>query len=392
MWSSQSSKLAPQVAAQLNKRSGIVGWWLNLTAPPRPNGILLLFERERIRKAELTSFSILAVFLFLLILVSDTITQPSARLAIIVMAIGLCIAAMLNRAGWTRTAAYFVPSLLMLVTMAAIVLNPSGLSFPWLATYDLFAIPIFLSSIILDRRAPWVLAPIAIAFIVLDFAYQPHSIINIPGVSNFDHLVYTQNTVGWWGMVNRHIALVFFAALFSWLGARSVEQAIRRADQAEEVARLEESFAQAEQDRTEMLNAFIQELVDAFVAQANGTERYLQVAPNHPMAATVQFLNQRLKRLREGSQDEIWRTRQTQAALKLLEERLMQIAAGEQTLIALHTANFRTNIAQVDQLAALTFSVAEQHRLTGGRSPSNKPGQAPQNNPYPPRRPGTSPT
>lgn len=390
---SPSAKSAPQVAAPLNERSGIVGWWLNLTAPPRPSGILLLFERERIRKAELTSFSILAVFLFLLILVSDTLTQPSARLAIIAMAVGLCIAAALNRAGWTRTAAYFVPSLLMILIMAAILMTPSGLSFPWLATYDLFAIPIFLSSIILDRRAPWFLATAAILFIVLDYSYQRHSIINIPGVSNFDHIAYTQATVGWWGMVNRHIALAFFAALFSWLGARSVEQAIKRADQAEEVARLEESFAQAEQERTEMLNGFIQELIDAFVAQANGTERYLQVAPNHPLAATVHFLNQRLKRLREGSQDEIWRTRQMQAALRLLEERMMQIAAGEQSLLALHTANFRTNVPQVDQLAALTFSVAEQHRITGGRNPSNSLGPTPQTHPFqPPKRPGTSPT
>src|SRR5690348_4064547 len=101
-----TSSPAARVEAQLSKRSGLAGWWLDLTAPPRPSGSVSLAERERIRKAELSSYSILAVFILLLILVSDALTQPSARLAIIAMAIGLCIAALLNHFGWTRTAAY----------------------------------------------------------------------------------------------------------------------------------------------------------------------------------------------------------------------------------------------------------------------------------------------
>lgn len=390
MWQSQSPKSTLEVAAPLNKRSGPGGWWLNLTAPPRPGGTLLLPQREWIRKAELTSYSILAVFFLLLILVSDTLTQLSARFAIIAMAVGLCVAALFNRAGWTRTAAYLVPLLLMALIMVATLKADGGLSLAWLPTYDLLAIPIFLSSITLDRRAPWFLAPIAIAFILLDFQFQTHSVINAAGVLHFDHIAYTERTVGWWGMVNRHVALIFFAAFFSWLGARSVEQAIARADRAEEVARLEETFAQAETQRTEQLNMFIQELVDAFVAQANGTERYLEVPPTHPLASTVQFLNQRLKRLREGSQDEIWRARQIQAAAKLLEERLMQVASGGFPLVALHTSNFRTNVPQVDQLAALVYMVAEQQRPGAGNSPSGSPGPTPRSGPIPPyKRPGT---
>lgn len=390
IWKSQSPQSVSQVAAPLNRRSGMGAWWLNLTAPPRPSGILALFERERIRKAELTSYSILAVFFFLLILVSDTFTQPSARLAIIAMAVGLCVAALLNRAGWTRTAAYFVPLLLMILIMVAILEAPEGLSLPWMITYDLFAIPIFLASITIDQRAPWILAPIAITFILLDFQFQTHSRVNAPGVVNFDHIAYTEASVGWWGMVNRHVALVFFAAFFSWLGARSVEQAIERADQAEEVARLEESYARAEQERTDQLNAFIQELVDAFVAQANGTERYLQVPPNHPLASTVQFLNQRLKRLREGGQDELWRARQALAATKMLEERLAQVAKGELPLAALHASNFRTNMPQVDQLAAYMYTVGEQQRLKAGKGAPGPTGPTPPSGPLPPyKRPGS---
>lgn len=382
---------AVKVDARLRKRFGLAGWWLDLTAPPRPGGIVSLADRERIRKAELTSYSILAVFILLLILVSYTLTQPSARIAIIAMAVGLCIAALLNRAGWTRTAAYLVPSLLMAVIMIAVLMASGGLSYPWLITYDLLAIPIFLSSITLDRRAPWVLAPIALTFVVLDFTFQqPHSIINIPGVINFDHILYTERTVGWWGMVNRHVALIFFAAFFSWLGARSVEQAIVRADQAEEVARLEETLAQTEAQRTEQLNVFIQELIDAFVAQANGVEQYLQLPADHPMNATVHFLNQRLKRLREVGQDEAWRARQLQAAAKLLDERLTQIAAGALPVAALHPSSFHTGAPPVDHLAALFSKILEQQSAGRSRTgpapstPSGQVGPANQSSPFPP--------
>lgn len=392
MWSAQPSLPISPVAASFNKRSGIGAFWLNLTAPPRPEGFLSLPERERIRKAELTSYSILAVFLFLLTLVSDTITQPSARFAIIAMAIGLCVAAVFNRAGWTRLAAYLVPLLLMALIMAAVVLAPGGLSWAWLPTYDLFAIPVFLSSIILDRRAPWFLAPIGIAFILLDYALQSRSFINIPGVVNFDHLAYSQQTLGWWGMVNRHVALVFFAALFSWLGAGSVEAAITRADRAEEIAKLKEAVAQSEAERTEELNNFVQELLDAFVAQANGTERYVQVPADHPMASTVQFLNQRLKRLHEISHVDTWRARQVLTAMHVLEERLIQVARGALPPTALHASTFRTNVPPVDQLAALAYAALERYLPAGRRGSENLPGTPQKENPFPAQKhPGSSP-
>lgn len=362
MWQASFPRTVPKIDAPLPPRSGIVGWWLNLTAPPRPAGILMLSERERIRKAELTSYGILAVFAFLLIVVSYALTVPSTRMAILVMAIGLCTAILFNRSGWTRTAAYLVPLLLMAMIMLAIVTSSGGLSLVWMPTYDLLAIPILLAAITLDRRAPWILAFLAAAFILLDFFFQPHSVIRAPGVVNFDHIAYSERSIGWWGMVNRPLALVGFAAFLSWLGAHSVEQAIARADHAEETLRLQRSFAEAEAKRTEQVNGFIQELVEAFVAQASGVERYLEVPEDHPLATTVQLLNQRLERLRGGSQNEVWRARQIVTAAKLLEELLVLVATGGAPLTYLQPPYFQTQVQQVDRLAALVSMLVGQSR------------------------------
>ncbi|HEY7414413.1 MAG TPA: hypothetical protein VH593_04415, partial [Ktedonobacteraceae bacterium] len=57
----------------ITRRAGLVGWWLNLTAPRWPDHAIPVKERERLRKAELTSLSILAIFAFLIALVSNSL-------------------------------------------------------------------------------------------------------------------------------------------------------------------------------------------------------------------------------------------------------------------------------------------------------------------------------
>ncbi|MGH2514161.1 MAG: hypothetical protein ACRDHP_00750, partial [Ktedonobacterales bacterium] len=246
------------------KRSGISGWWLNLTAPPPPNRLLDIGERERLRKAELTSLSILAVFLFLLTLVSNSIAHPATAEAVIIMMVGLVVAAVFNRTGRTRVAAYLVPGLLMLLIALAIV-GTKTLD-PYLAVaYDLFVIPIILTSLTADRRAPWYFAAISIAFIVADFYLQPHALLHGNGASSFDGIAYEISQVGAWGSINRHVALSLFAAFFGWLGARSVDRAIARADRAEEIAELERQ--QLEQRR--QLEFGVQQLLETHVRLAN---------------------------------------------------------------------------------------------------------------------------
>src|SRR5690348_15096715 len=222
--------------------------------------------RERLRKAELTSFSILAVFFLLVSLVSNSLAHPSTAQVVGTMALGLFVAAVLNRAGWSRVAAYLVPSLLTLVIMLAIVRTDGGLRLALLPAYDLLALPVFLVALTASRRATWVFAALGIAFVLADFALQPHARITAAGASGFDDIQYAIGQVTWWGEVNRHVALILFAALFSWLGAWSVEAAIVRADRAEEVARLEHYVA----DSKRRLDQGIQQILDTHIRAANG--------------------------------------------------------------------------------------------------------------------------
>ncbi len=282
------------------RRTGVLGWWVDLTAPQRPTGMISITQRERLRKAELTSYIILAVFAFLIALISNSLASPSTAEAVGTMAIGLIIAGVCNRLGATRTAAILVPALLMALIMLSLLGSP-GLQLLGLPIYDLFVIPIFISSLTIDRRAPWLFAALAIGFITLDFLVQPHALINAPNAQNFDDLAYQTRFYGIWGMINRHVALNFFAALVSWLGARSADVAILRADQAEEVGALQRVIVEQKREQ----DYGIDQLILAHTRAANGDYSVrAALSADNALFRVAGSLNNLLGRLQKASQAE----------------------------------------------------------------------------------------
>ncbi|HEX8035875.1 MAG TPA: hypothetical protein VF510_18610 [Ktedonobacterales bacterium] len=318
-------------ASSLSERRGIVGWWLNLTSPPIPTHVLTITERERLRKAELTSFSIIAVFVFLIALVSNSLADPATAQAVGIMAVGLLIAAILNRTGRTRAAAYLIPSLMMLVTIAAIL--GSELNTILFPAYDLFVLPIFLSSLTGNRRAPWFFAFFAIAFIAIDFAIQPHELITASSPQfgsavKFDTIVFWTQSFTWWGMINRHVALAFFAGFFGWLGARSVDFAITRADRAEELAELE----RRELENKRQIETAAQHLLEVHTRVANGDfSTRAALDRGNVLWSVGQSLNNLLQRLQRQGQSE-YQLRRTEEEAQRLATALDEVNAGRYPL------------------------------------------------------------
>ncbi len=311
-------------AESIARRQGLVGWWLNLTAPPWPAYSIPVKERERLRKAELTSCSILAIFAFLIALVSNSLADPTTAQAVGLMAIFLFIAALLNRTGRTRAAAYLIPSAMSLLLMATVVQAPDGLKLIGLPIYDLFVIPVFVVSLIGDRRAPWVFATIAIAFVVGSYSLEQHEVITLSNGLAFDGIGYEQHIFGVWGMVNRHIALLFFAALLGWMGARSVDNAIARADRAEEIARLEHAIA----EQTRQLEQGIEAIRQTHARVANGD--YSARAPlnqEHVLWQIAYSLNNLIQRLQRNAEAEHLLTR-TEAEIERLVQEIHRAKAG----------------------------------------------------------------
>jgi hypothetical protein len=306
------------------RRTGLVGWWLNLTAPPWPAHSIPVKERERLRKAELTSFSILAIFAFLIALVSNSLADPTTAEAVGLMALFLLIAALLNRTGRTRAAAYLIPGAMSLLLMATVAEAPGGLKLIGLPIYDLFVIPIFVVSLIGDRRAPWIFALLAIAFVVGSYLLVKPEVITLPGGGTFNGIAYEQQIFGIWGMINRHVALLFFAALFGWMGARSVDNAIARADRAEEIARLEHAIA----EQTRQLEQGIEAIRQTHVRVANGDfSARAPLEQEHILWQIAYSLNNMIQRLQRSADAEHLLAR-TRVEIERLTQEIQRAKAG----------------------------------------------------------------
>lgn len=316
----------------LSSRAGIVGWWLNVTAPPKPSVILPVAARERLRKAELTSYSILAVFVFLIALLSNSLADPSTAQAVAFMAVGLAVASVLNRTGRTVIAATLVPILLMAV-VALGVLGAVQLDIILFPAFDLFVLPIFLSSLILNRYAPWIFAVIAIAFIAAAFFVEPHALTTATtppngSATNFDVIAYYTGIFGWWGMLNRHVGLLLTVAFFAWLGARSQETAILRADRAEEIAELE----RREVERTRELEEGVHQLLEVHVRLANGDFSVRAQNIRNPLLWQIgNSLNNLINRLSRFAQADFV-LRRTQDESRRVTEAIHAYLAGRQPI------------------------------------------------------------
>ena len=216
------------------KRSGLVGWWLNLTAPPRPANMGTYRAREYIRRAELVSFMLISYFFYETAIIFNSAGYVRGGMIQTVMVLVITLLAILNRRGYVRSAAYGSVLAVMLADIFSIVLSTKGLSLIWFPAYDLLALPIFASSLIIHRHASLYFALGAALFIAADFFLQPHGLREGMGAHDFNDIAYAmaQPYQNWWTMINRHVVLVLFSGIFGWLAALSFEKALHWTEQA----------------------------------------------------------------------------------------------------------------------------------------------------------------
>ncbi|GER88057.1 hypothetical protein KDW_22190 [Dictyobacter vulcani] len=218
-------------------RSGFWGGWLNLTAPPRNEQTMASPQlRERMRKAELTAYFLFVVAFFVifdLILALAAGHFMSVIYVLIFMAF-LGLLAFLNRTGRTQTSGVLLVSAMIISIIFVIAFTPSTTSaidlFP---TYDFFAYPIALGSIFIPRKFIFPLTIVAIAFIIFNLLFQQHAV-------DIERVKGTSKVIIW---LIRPAAVLLVIAIVNWLGMRSVEQSLLRADRAEELVAAQNQVA-----------------------------------------------------------------------------------------------------------------------------------------------------
>ena len=280
------------------RRRFLVLWrtWLHLTAPVGTENYseeANADSRERLRRAGLISAIGLLILLSPLLLLQQALVSPQTTLTGLALGILSMIALYCNRKGWQTGAALILVLSIDGLIEAALLSAPGGLGSGWLLTFDLFVFPLLLAGVLLAPSFIWFFISLHIALILSDFYGLPHS-------ADLAELI-----LHWGGPAvayARPILLQISCGVLSVLEVRSTNEAIRRADRAEEIARLQQSIAQEKQQ----LEQSIQQIQQAIVQAANGRiVAQPAVTPDDALwqiAASLQLLFGRVSKVRELEQ------------------------------------------------------------------------------------------
>jgi hypothetical protein len=341
--------------ALAERRRGLLGAWLDLVAPPpAPLGAPLL-ERERVRRAELSGYVLLGVLLVGLALIPNGLANLPTLASAVIIIISAGVAALLNRTDHTTSAALVLIAAFTLALGGALLWAPQ-LDLMWMPALDFFAVPVLLAAILLSRRAPFIVGAVNIAIITTLLVLKPRD----------PALAAMVASLGIYHFVIRPAMLILIVAIAGWLWSRSVEQAIARADRAEEVAAAEHELAR----QKVQLERGIQGLLETHVRLANGdfTAR-AHAGQENVLWQIAVSLNNLVSRMGQWARVE-QRLRQTDGEIDRLAVSLERARQGQP---ALWPALGGTHVDRLTLLLATSAPTRGQREV--GTAPAGQMGQ-----------------
>ena len=311
MQNMQRVDIPPHSATQSkHKNGGLLRWWLRLTAPSGAQDYSdapTRLQRDRLRRAGLTSLVALFLLAAPLLLLQQALTDLATAAGIVVMMFITVTALVLNRFGKQALAALLLVLSLDIIIEGTLVSAKGGLGSGWLLTFDLFIIPLITVGILLSRKYLWLFMLLHIAFIIGDFYLLPHA-------PDLDALVLL-----WHGPAiafARPVIIQFGGCLLSFIEVQSTDQAITRADRAEEVVALRQSIVEEKQQ----LEVGIREIIQIIVKAANGHFTVRASLPQENILWQIATsLNTLFARLQSYKQVEVTLNQTEQEARRLAE-------------------------------------------------------------------------
>lgn len=279
-------------------------WWLRLTSWGWNRQLVSVEEREQARRSRLASWLILGLLVFELLLLPAGAKISTTFVAVVIALIGtLMVAFFLNRAGYVNAGGIVLAILFCAALVGAVVGSPGGfLDTIYLPAYDLFVIPVALvAALVRPRSVTFFVTLGCVLIIIADFYLQP---LTVHG--DLAHWLAIEGPVP---LLARPIALLTFVGILSYLVTRSTDDAIRRADRAEEIARLEGLVV----DQKRALDLGVEQLAQSFIRAANGDYSVrVNIPRQNPLWSLGAQMNTFVQRLQQAGQAsfELERTRQ----------------------------------------------------------------------------------
>ncbi len=298
-------------------------WWLRVASSGWQRPQMTVEQRELARRSRLLAWILLGLLAVNVVLLPIGIGDPATLVALLVSAAGIILAVALNRLGQVTPAGLLLVALICAAVIGDLASFPNGLSVDALPAYDLLVIPVVVAASVLPRAAAFGVAALNCALIALDFFLQPHAPDLAAEIAQYGGL-----TAGALALLARPFGIQIIIAVVAYLWVRGTDDAIRRADRAEEIAALEHSIA--EQKR--QLDVGIQLLLETHVHAANGDfSTRAPLRQDNVLWQISYSLNNLLARMQRAVQAEHQLTR-TQEELRRLAAAIDDAQAGRQPL------------------------------------------------------------
>ncbi|GCE14509.1 hypothetical protein [Tengunoibacter tsumagoiensis] len=212
-------------------------WWSTTTGPRKENFEANIFAQEQLRRARLVSALLLLIVLVVALLVPSVYpSSPSIWIPIIILSVGGMIIALCNRAGYTTLSSVSYVLLIDIALTGFFYFKPTpALNSTNMTAFDLFIIAVLVGGVILPKRfIPWS-GMLQILLISLIFFLRPKdaTMIELIQIAGNPYVALMSTFV-----------LHLVGTSLAWLHAWSVENALIRASQAEELAEAREELSQ----------------------------------------------------------------------------------------------------------------------------------------------------
>ena len=243
---------------------GPLGIWYYLTAPPEPEPTADYQARDLHRRGLLGSriMGILQIILFIIIPIGLLGPNKQIFFTAIFLTVIVIICAAFNRSRKVNVAGVILSVALNLGICLSIIRSPGGLTPDSIAMFDIL---VFSELFVVSLLPPyWVWASWAfnVAFSCYELTYAPRTPL-------FQQVMKTS----YYAVLSRPIQIHTIVTVVAFLWVIGANRAIKRADRAEEIARLEHHISQQNKEAKErklQLENGVQQVVETLKRWSNG--------------------------------------------------------------------------------------------------------------------------
>lgn len=323
-----------------------VNWWLRMTSTGWDKPQETIQQREVARRSTLLSWILLGEVVALLLFIPAALTNTPTIFSLTGAAVGLFVTIFLNRRGFVTAAGALLIFFVIAATMGVVVGSPDGqVHLVYLPAYDFLVVSVILGAAVLPRSSAFIIAGIDIVIIYADLAFQGKS----------KDLLDAMHTFGLPTLAGRPVVILVMTAVVAFLWARGMDDAVKRADRAEELRAIEQRFNQAEVEYTARVEEFVQEIINAIGALANGQEGLMLLPPGHPWQQQATFINTQLKQFYKLKQGSKVNNEQIAFAAETLLRLLQHINSRQVMVSALDPRQFTTQVPAIDEIAKYLY-------------------------------------